>query len=198
MKKTLLSLFILTSGILLSFTFPHKGYHVGDKAADFSLKNIDGSMVSMEDYKDANGFILVFTCNTCPWAVMYEDRLVELHKTYADQGYPLIAINPNNPEIKPGDSFEAMQVRAKEKGFQFPYVFDEKQTVYPEYGATKTPHVYLLDKDRIVQYIGAIDDSPRDASKVENAYVAKAIEALKTGRKPDPSSTKAIGCSIKA
>ncbi len=198
MKKTLLSLFVLASGILLSFTLPHKGYHVGDTATDFSLKNIDGKMLSMADYKDANGFIVVFTCNSCPWAVMYEDRLIDLHNTYAPQGYPVIAINPNNPEIKPDDSFEGMQMRAKEKGFPFAYVFDEKQTVFPEYGATKTPHVYLLDKDRVVQYIGAIDDSPKDASAVESAYVANAIEALKVGKRPDPKSTKAIGCSIKA
>jgi len=198
MKKTLLSICILASAFLLSFTLPHKGYHVGDKAADFSLKNIDGKMVSLSDYKDANGFIVIFTCNHCPWAVMYEDRIIELHNKYAAQGYPVIAINPNNPEVQPEDSFDKMQARAKEKGFTFPYIFDEKQTVYPEYGATKTPHVYLLDKDRIVQYIGAIDDSPRDASQVENAYVEQAIKALQNGKKPDPNSTKAIGCSIKA
>jgi len=198
MKKTMFSLFVLTAGILLSFTFPHKGYHVGDTATDFSLKNIDGKMVSLADYKDAKGYIVVFTCNHCPWAVMYEDRLIELHNTYAPQGYPVIAINPNNPEVQPEDSFELMQKRAKEKGFPFAYIFDDKQTVYPEYGASKTPHVYLLDKDRVVQYIGAIDDSPRDASQVEEAYVSKAIEALKAGKKPDPKSTKAIGCSIKA
>jgi len=85
---------------------------------------------------------------------LHEDRIIELHNKYAAQGYPVIAINPNNPEVQPEDSFDKMQARAKEKGFTFPYIFDEKQTVYPEYGATKTPHVYLLDKDRIVQYIG--------------------------------------------
>jgi len=197
MKKTLLSLFVLTSAILLSFTLPHKGYHVGDKATDFSLKNIDGKMVSLADYKDAKGYIVIFTCNHCPWAVMYEDRIVELHKKYAAQGYPVIAINPNNPAVQPEDSFLKMQERAKEKGFPFAYVMDEKQTVFPEYGATKTPHVYLLDKDRVVQYIGAIDDSPKDASAVENPYVEQAIKALQNGKKPDPKSTKAIGCSIK-
>jgi len=143
------------------------GYHVGDIATDFKLENIDGKMVSLADYKDAKGFIVIFTCNTCPYAVAYEDRIIELDKKYADKGYPVIAIMPNNTDVKPGDNMEAMQARAKSKGFTFPYLIDEGQKIYPQYGATKTPHVYVLQKTakgNQVKYIGAIDDNYKDAS----------------------------------
>jgi len=173
------------------------GFKVGDKAIDFNLKNIDGKMVSMAGMKDAKGYIVTFTCNTCPYAVMYEDRLIDLHKKYAPQGYPVIAINPNDPAVKKGDSVEAMKVRAKDKSFPFVYLFDDGQKVYPKYGATKTPHVFLLDKDLTVKYIGAIDDNTNDASAVKVKYVENAIANIEAGKDPDPSYTKAIGCSIK-
>ncbi len=173
------------------------GYGIGDKAEDFSLKNIDGKMVSLANFKDAKGFIVVFTCNTCPYAVKYEDRIIDLHNKFANNGYPVIAINPNDPDVRPGDSYDEMSVRAKEKGFDFPYIFDEGQTVFPKFGATKTPHVFLLSKDLTVEYIGSIDDSPNDASKVSKRYLEDAIAALEKGEKPNPSTTKAIGCSIK-
>lgn len=175
----------------------HKGYHIGDTATDFSLKNIDGNMVSLADFEDANGYIVTFTCNHCPYAVMYEDRLIDLHNKYAPKGYPVIAINPNDPEAQPKDGFAEMQERAKDKAFPFVYLFDDGQKIYPQYGATKTPHVFLLDKERTVKYIGAIDDSPRDASAVEETYLEDAIAALMDGKNPDPAETKAIGCSIK-
>lgn len=173
------------------------GYQVGDKAADFKLKNVDGTMMSLADVKDAKGYIITFTCNHCPYSVLYEDRLIELHNEYAAKGYPVIAINPNDPAAQPGDGFEDMQVRAKEKGFPFAYLFDDGQKVYPKFGATRTPHVFLLDKDMVVQYIGAIDDNAKDADAVKTHYVKDAIEALEAGNTPDPSFTKAIGCSIK-
>ena len=105
-------------------------------------------MVSMADFKDAKGFIIVFTCNTCPYAVAYEDRVEALNKKYADKGYPVIAIMPNNTDVKPGDNMKAMQARAKAKGFTFPYLMDKGQKIYPQYGATKTPHVYILEKTK--------------------------------------------------
>lgn len=197
MKKIVFALFAVVM-LASAFTAVHDGYHVGDKASDFELMNVDGEKVSLADYKEANGFIITFTCNHCPYAVMYEDRLIALHNEYAPKGYPVIAINPNDPEVKPEDSFENMKIRAKEKGFPFPYLMDEGQKVYPMYGATKTPHVYILDKDLVVQYIGAIDDNPQADFDVEYRYVALAIDALERGEKPDPSSTKAIGCSIKS
>ena len=173
------------------------GVQVGDKAPEFKLKDVSGEMFSFDSYPDAKGFIVTFTCNHCPFAVMYEDRLIELHNTYADRGYPVIAINPNDPDVQPEDSFEKMQERAKEKGFPFVYLFDEAQDVYPEYGAERTPHVFLVDNERVVRYIGAIDDNARDASSVSERYVENAIMALEKGTDPDPDFTRAIGCSIK-
>ncbi|XRE42432.1 Alkyl hydroperoxide reductase and/or thiol-specific antioxidant family (AhpC/TSA) protein [Tenacibaculum discolor] len=177
-----------------------KGYKIGDEASDFTLRNIDGKMVSLADYKDAKGFIVVFTCNMCPYSVANEDRLIALDKKYKQKGFPVIAINPNDPEVSKGDSFEAMKVRAKEKGFTFPYLFDEGQKVYPKYGATRTPHVYILNKKKdklIVEYIGAIDDNSRDENNVKERFVENAVEALLKGEKPTKTDTRAIGCSIK-
>lgn len=202
MKKILtLSLFAAVAFTIFSAfnnpTITKDGYKIGDVAEDFSLKNIDGKMVSLADYTDAKGFIIVFTCNHCPYAVMYEDRLVELDKKMAPMGWPVIAINPNDPEIKPGDSYDNMIVRAKEKGFTFPYLMDEGQKIYPKFGATKTPHVFLLDNKRTVKYIGAIDDNPRDADGVKVNYIENAVGAIMNGETPDPETTKAIGCSVK-
>ena len=187
--------------LFIGFSAMAGGYEVGDKATDFKLKNVDGSWVSMSDYKDAKGFIVIFTCNHCPYSKAYEDRIIEIDKEYKAKGYPVIAINPNDPELYPDDSFENMQIRAEEKGFTFPYLLDEGQDIYPQYGATRTPHVFLLDKESdnyIVKYIGAIDDNYADAEKVEKAYLANAVDALLADKDPNPEFTKAIGCTIKA
>jgi peroxiredoxin len=175
---------------------------VGDEAPDFELKGVDGKMYSLATAKDAQGkapkgYIVIFTCNTCPFAVASEQRIIDLHNKYAQMGYPVLAIQPNDPAAQPGDSFEAMKERAKELNFPFPYLFDEGQRVYPQYGATRTPEVFLLDQARIVRYHGAIDDSVRDPEGVKEKFLEKAIEALEKGQAPAPASTKAVGCSIK-
>lgn len=177
------------------------GYQVGDIATDFSLKNINNKKVALADFKEAKGFIVIFTCNHCPYAKAYEDRIIALDKKYKKMGYPVIAINPNNPEVQPADSFELMQERAKEKGFTFPYLFDEGQKIYPQYGATKTPHVYILEKTKagnVVKYIGAIDDNYSDETAVKTKYVENAVDALLKKQEVPVKTTKAIGCSIKA
>ncbi|MBW3520534.1 thioredoxin family protein [Chryseobacterium sp. NKUCC03_KSP] len=177
-----------------------KGYEVGDTAADFKLKNIDGKMVSLSDFKKAKGFIVVFTCNHCPYAKKYEDRIVALDKKYKEAGYPVIAINPNDPNVQPEDGFQQMITRAKEKGFTFPYLVDEGQKVYPQYGATKTPHVFILQKEgkkNIVKYIGAIDNNYDDPNDVSEHYVEDAMDALLSGKAVANTKTVAIGCTIK-
>ena len=198
MKTVLMTLLLLAATASLTQA---QGYNVGDKATDFKLKNVDGKFVSMADYADAKGFIVIFTCNHCPYAVAYEDRMIAIDKKFKAKGFPMIAINPNDPEIAPADSYEKMQERSKEKGFTFPYLFDDGQKVYPVYGATRTPHVYLLerqDEDLVVAYIGAIDDNYQDVNAVEDKYLENAIEALLAGKKPAPDFTRAIGCTIKA
>ena len=205
MKKTIKLISVLTIVICVSaFTMvnsnPSNGYKIGDVAEDFLLKNIDGNMVALSDYKDAKGFIITFTCNTCPYAVMYEDRIIDLNNKYASKGYPVIAIMPNNTDIKPGDNFQAMKARAESKGFTFPYLIDEAQSVYPKFGATKTPHIFILQKTlkgNVVKYIGAIDDNYKDASAVNTKYAENAINALLEGKEVEVNYTRAIGCSIK-
>lgn len=192
--------FAFFASAFTNITSHDHGYDVGDVIEDFKLKNIDGSFVSLTDYKDAKGFIITFTCNTCPYAIAYEDRIIALDKKYADKGYPVIAINPNNPKTKPADSYEAMKQRAKEKGFTFPYLVDEGQKIYPKFGATKTPHNYLVQKTNkgmVVKYIGAIDDSSRNANAVQETYLEDAVDALLAGEEIKLKKTKAIGCSIK-
>lgn len=205
MKKTIklisaIIIVLVVSAFTIGNSTLSEGYKIGDVAEDFSLKNIDGKMVSLSDYKNAKGFIITFTCNTCPYAVAYEDRIVALDKKYASKGYPVIAIMPNNVLVKPDDNLDAMKKRANEKGFTFPYLIDAEQNVYPKFGATKTPHMFVLQKTKkgnIVKYIGAIDDNYKDASAVTTKYVEKAIEALMQGKEVEQKETKAIGCSIK-
>ena len=194
--KAIPIILIFMSSLLLGNSLS-TGYQPGDTATDFKLKSVDGKFYSMADYKDAKGFIVVFTCNTCPFAVKYEDRINDLAKKYKSKGYILLAINPNDPIAQPDDTFEFMQKKAKDKKFAFPYLVDEVQKIYPQYGATKTPHVFLLDKNHVVKYIGAIDDNSDDASAVKEKYLENAIAALENGQAPMPETTKAIGCSIK-
>jgi peroxiredoxin len=202
MKKFKIAFLVLAAGLITAFTTNNPaGYEIGSIATDFSLKNVDNKNVSLKDYKDAKGFIVIFTCNHCPYAIAYEDRIIDLDKKYKKLGYPVIAINPNNPEKQKDDSFDKMQVRAKEKGFTFPYLFDDGQKIYPQYGATKTPHVYVLqktDKGNVVKYIGAIDDNHSDETAVEQKYVQNAVDALLKNQEVKVKTTKAIGCSIKA
>jgi len=195
--KAIPLLFVAISSFILGEAVLSDGYQPGDKATDFKLKSVDGKNYSMSDYKDAKGFIVVFTCNTCPFAVKYEDRINALAKKYKPKGYVLLAINSNDPEVQPDDTFSKMQAKAKDKGFSFPYLVDEGGKIYPQYGATKTPHIFLLDKNQVVKYIGAIDDNADDASAVKEKYLENAIAALEKGNDPSPAVTKAIGCTIK-
>lgn len=202
MKKLQIAILAVIVAAASAFTVKHvNGYKVGDIATDFSLKSTNNKMVSLKDYKSAKGFIVIFTCNHCPYAKAYEDRIIALDKKYSKLGYPVIAINPNNPAKQAEDSFDKMKVRAKEKNFTFPYLFDEGQKIYPQYGATKTPHVYLLQKTskgNQVKYIGAIDDNFEDESAVKEKYLENAVNALLNNKEIAVKETKAIGCTIKA
>lgn len=185
-----------------SQTQKNGGYEVGDQARDFNLKGVSGEKISMEeDYPNAKGFIVIFSCNHCPYVKAYEERMIQLHKDFAPKGYPVIAINPNDPEKYPEDAYKNMKKRAENKGFPFNYVVDSTQEIAKTYGATRTPHVFLLDRkesgDLMVEYIGAIDDNSENPQQVENHYVRDAISALENGEKPERTNTKAIGCTIK-
>jgi peroxiredoxin len=185
--------------LMLSASTPMK-YDIGDSVADFNLKNFDGKMVSLSSYKDGKGAIVIFDCNTCPYSKAYNDRIIALNKKYASQGFPVITINANDPEMSPGDSFEEMAARAKQKKYDFPYLIDESQSVAKAFGATNTPHVFVLQKEGIefkVAYKGTIDNNSREASAVTKRYVEDAIDALIAGKTINTKTTKAIGCGIK-
>ena len=199
MQSKLLSIAVVLCTFLLIAATPD-GYAPGSKATDFKLKNVDGKMVSLADYKDAKGFIVTFTCNHCPFAKAYEDRIIALHNKYAPKGYPVVAINPNDKTIAPEDSYEGMIERAKEKKFPFAYLYDESQEIAKAYGATRTPHMYVLKKEGnelVVKYIGAIDDNSDDASLVTKKYLENALDEIISGKEVTTSTTKAIGCTIK-
>jgi peroxiredoxin len=191
--RTLITL--LAMATLMMAASPLKnGYEVGDTATDFKLKNVDGSMVSLADYKDAKGYIVIFDCNTCPYSKAYNARIQALNETYAPKGFPVIAINANDGS---GDRFEDMVRVAKSKKLKYPYVFDDTQKVAKAYGATNTPHVYVLTKSLKVAYIGAIDDNARNAEAATIHYVADAVDALLANKPVPVTKTKAIGCGIK-
>lgn len=196
MKHLLLGISILLLSVSSIFA---NGYKVGDEAINFNLKDVNGQMVSMDD-ADSQGYIVIFTCNTCPYSKLYEDRIIALHEKYSAQGYPVIAINSNDAQRSPGDSFDKMQAVASAKNYPFPYVLDETQEIARAYGATKTPEVYLLKKDGeklIVAYQGAIDNNHRNPQDVSEAYVSNAIDAVLKGAAAPTESARAIGCGIK-
>lgn len=169
---------------------------IGATGPDFNLRGTDGKMYSLEEVAGGKGTAVVFTCNMCPFSKGYEDRLIALASKYQERGINFIAINPNDPERVPGDSFEEMVVRAGEKGFPYPYVVDETQKVAAAYGARVTPHIFLLDGERTLVYRGRVDDAlkPEDVSSRD---LEAAIDALVAGERVPVAETKAFGCSVK-
>lgn len=203
MKKafSLFSLAVLFTFMWYQNSMAQDGVQIGQTAPTFNLKNIDGKMVSLESLQtEHKGAIVVFTCNHCPYSKLYEDRLVALDKQFADQGFPIVAINPNDAKQYPEDSFDEMKKRAKQKKFTFPYLHDETQEIAKAYGATRTPHVFLVSfhtGSPVIEYIGAIDDNAKEAESVEQKFLEDAVNALIAGEKPAVTTTKAIGCGIK-
>lgn len=195
--RTLLTICFIAVGLMAK---AQTGYQIGDLAEDFNLKNVDGKQVSLANYKDAKGYIVVFTCNTCPVSKSYQDRVEALNATYAAKGYPVVAINTNDPISSPGDSFEKMQAIAKSKNMSYAYLEDPNHVYTKKFGATKTPHVFVLQKTakgNQVAYIGAIDNDGEDSNEQKETYVQNAVNLLLQGKKPIVSATKAVGCGIK-
>ena len=166
---------------------------------DFRLLNVDGKMVSMKDYPDAKGFIIVFTCNHCPFAKLYPERLNALNLKYKIKGIPLIAISSTDTTIYEEDSYVNMIEKAKVEKFNFPYLYDGMQTAAKEFNAQKTPHAYVIWKENgewIIKYNGAIDDNGAEPKKVKRRYVVNALDDLLSGKKIKITKTKSIGCQI--
>ena len=189
------ALLLALAGLVLSAPSGYAAVpKIGDKAPDWSgIIGVDGKEHKLADYKKVKAVVVVFTCNHCPVAVAYEDRLIALQKDYKKKGVQLVAVNVNNI---PADRLEPMKVRAREKKFNFPYLYDSSQKSGKDYGAVQTPHVFLLDKDRKLAYVGAIDDSMRP-DKVKTHYLRDALDAVLAGKPVEKPETNAVGCGIK-
>jgi peroxiredoxin len=199
MKRSFFLLAIISFFTLGAFTY-EPGYQVGDKAMNFSLKNVNGKIISLGEYKSAKGYVVVFTCNTCPVAQAYEQRVVDLNTQFAPKGYPVIAINANDAQLSPGDSYDEMKKRSNEKKYAFPYLIDETQEVAKTYGAKHTPTVFVVQRqgsDFIIKYIGAIDNNAQDGEQASQKYVQNAVNALLADKPVAIPTAKAIGCGNK-
>lgn len=182
--KNILSILLLVGTLSASA----QGYKIDDVAQDFELTSIDGNQMSLKNFPEAKGFIIIFLSNTCPYALAYEDRVAALDKKYASQGYPVIAIMPND------------ELRGNKKSYSFPILIDANQKIYPQFGATKTPQVFLLQKTtkgNTLKYTGAIDDNYQDAEAVQNKYVELAVDALLSNQPIKENKTRPVGCAIK-
>ncbi|MET0944432.1 MAG: thioredoxin family protein [Flavobacterium sp.] len=198
MKKIILLVMLAFSAFLSQAQ--NATLKAGDVAPDFKLKNVDGKEVSFNSFPKAKGYIVVFTCNTCPYAIGYEQRIIDLDNKFRPQGYPVIAINPNDPEASTADTFYKMQELAKNKKYPFPYLFDAGQKITDEYGAKRTPHLFIVSKTakgNIVEYVGAIDNDPEGNNPQKIKYAEDVIASLKSNQKPTITQTKEIGCTVK-
>ena len=196
MKKFILSFFTLLGLFVNAQTVTLKP---GQAAPDFKLRNVNDQFVSFSDYPSAKGFILIFTCNTCPYSRAYEKRMLDLHKKFASLGFPVIAINPNDAETSPDENFKKMQLHAKASHFTFPYLYDGGQIITALYGPRSTPQVFVVQKTpggNIIAYAGAIDNDLQNTSADKISYVDEAVTALLNNKMPTISNTKAIGCRI--
>ncbi len=199
MKYAFLSSLTLLAVALISLpSFDFQAPPISD-IQDFRLKNVDGRMVSMKDFPDAKGFIIIFTCNHCPFAKLYPPRLNALNEKYKPLGYPLIAISSTDTILYEEDTYPKMVEKATSEAFNFPYLFDETQSVAQNFKAQKTPHAYVLQKVKrnwVVRYNGAIDDNGGEPEAVTQAFVANAVDALLAGKEVAVKETKSIGCQI--
>lgn len=173
---------------------------VGDKAPKTGLKmtGIDGKQVSLDQLKKKNGVCVIFSCNTCPWVVAWEDRYNELNAMCEKENIGFVLVNSNEAKRSGEDSMEEMKAHASEKGYdEFAYVVDKEHVLADAFGATKTPDVFLFNGDMELVYKGAIDDNAKQPDAVEQTYLKNALKALLAGEKADPAETKALGCTIK-
>lgn len=170
---------------------------LGEKAPDFSLPGVDGKTYSIRSFTDKPVLVVMFTCNHCPYVQAYEDRLFAIQTDYADHGVQLVAINANETRNYPEDDFPQMVQRAKTKGYNFPYLRDENQSVAEAYGAHYTPEIFVLDHERRLRYTGRIDDNWQNSQAVKSHDLRAAIEALLAGRAVPRPETHTVGCTIK-
>jgi len=197
---------LLITGLSLSAGRQTETLKIGEKAPDFNLPGVDGRNYRLADFAEADILVVIFTCNHCPTAQAYEERIKKLTSDYKQKGVAVVAISPNDPlavrldELgysDMSDSLDEMKIRAKDMGFNFPYLYDgDKQKVSRAYGSVATPHVFIFDKERKLRYVGRIDDSEKP-KQVKSRDARNAIEALLAGKKVPVERTRPFGCSVK-
>ncbi len=170
---------------------------LGDKAVPFELPGVDDRRHALTDYADKEAIAVIFTCNHCAYARAWEDRLIEIQADYATRGAQLVTISANDVKRYPEDSFPRMKERPEEKGFNFPYLYDESQEIARAYGAERTPEVFLFDKGNTLRYHGTVDDNYEDPVAVKAHYLGPALEAVLAGKEPPTAETTPVGCTIK-
>jgi peroxiredoxin len=172
--------------------------NIGEKAPDFTLPNVDGTQVSLDDLLSANKAVaVIFSCNHCPYVIGWQDRMVAIQADYADKGVQLVSINANDVKKYPEDSFDNMKKRHADENFNFPYLRDESQEIARAYAAERTPEVFLLDSAGKLHYHGAIDDNYQDADQAQAHYLRDALDAMLAGNAPATAETAPVGCTIK-
>ena len=184
--------------VLFSFSFAGE-LKIGQKSpgTNLFLKNVDGNNLTLKQLKKENGILVIFSCNTCPWVVRWQDRYNSLAKLCSLNDIGFVAVNSNARLHNSVDSFDEMIYHAAVNDYQFPYVLDKNAELSKLFGAMKTPHVYLFNKNDILVYRGAIDDNAKDANKVKKKYLEDAIISSSKEEKIKVETTKALGCSIK-
>ncbi|MBN8554250.1 MAG: thioredoxin family protein [Deltaproteobacteria bacterium] len=174
-----------------------KPIELGVSCANFNLPGVDGKNHSLNDYQSSKVLVIAFTCNHCPYVQAYESRLNDLAQNYKSKGVSFVAINANDSQSHPDDSFPKMKERAKTLNFHFDYLHDESQAVAKSFNAACTPEFYVYDQQRKLRYHGRLDDNQKDIASVKKTYLKDAIEDLLVGKDPRETQTSAIGCSIK-
>lgn len=170
---------------------------IGDQAIAFTLPGVDGQMHSLADYAGKAVVVVTFSCNHCPYVRAWEDRMVQVQADYAGKGVQMLVISANDPQKYPDDSFPKMKERAQQKGFNFPYLYDETQAVARAYGAERTPEFFVFDKTGTLRYHGALDDNYEDPQAVKQPYLRLALDAVLAGQTPKINETRPVGCTIK-
>jgi len=164
---------------------------------EVKMKNVDGTMLSLKEASGENGLLVIFSSNTCPWVIAWEDRYNDLHEIAQKNGVGMIVINSNEAQRDDEDSFEAMKEHSRQLNYSFSYVLDKDHEVADAFGATRTPHVFLFDKDLNLVYRGAIDDNSRNKNEVTKPYLINAIGNMVSNKTIDPATTRSLGCTIK-
>ena len=170
---------------------------IGSKLPEFNLSAVDGKTYSQASFGLSKVLVVMFTCNHCPYVQAYEDRLIKLQGDYENKGVSFIAINSNDEKNYPEDSFDNMVKRAKEKGYNFPYLRDKTQEIAKTFGAIYTPEVFVFDQNRVLQYHGRIDDNWKEPERVSRQTLKEALESLLSNKLINEPETQAIGCTVK-